>query len=264
MAESILGHLIPCSGGKAIALRQPKLFLGKRKAKLNQAAHQAAAVQHCELNYEDGCWTILRKGSPYPLKVNGQECDTARLQSGDLISLGPFRYRLRYPKSREEIEKLKALKAKAKADKHDATANQHFGQLLPMGGGTPISLHQIRMTIGRKEDCDIMLANKQISGLHCGLELINGHWKVVDLGSQNGIRVNGIPRKRKWLFPGDVLSIVSFRFQIQYIPEGDAPEDEEDQKISKSLLDKAGLKEKQIKTDPEEESGPDRINLFEH
>jgi len=263
MAESILGHLIPCRGGKAIPLRQPKLFLGKRKSKTDQSSSESAATQHCELSFEDGIWKILRKGSPYPLKINGRECDAAELKSGDLLSLGPFRYRIRYPKSHAEIENKPALKARARAE--EAASHQHFGQLLPQGGGTPILLHQKRMTVGRKTDCDITLASKQISALHCGLELLNGYWKVVDLGSQNGIRVNGIPRGRKWLFPGDILSIVTFRFQIQYVPVGIPPVDEEDQAIDKTLLDKAGLQARQIHTEAaDEETGPNRFNLFEH
>jgi len=51
-----------------------------------------------------------------------------------------------------------------------------------------------RLVIGRSKNCDIVLAeDKEVSRTHCELSLERGLINIVDLGSQNGTMVNGVP-----------------------------------------------------------------------
>lgn len=116
-----------------------------------------------------------------------------------------------------------------------------LGELNPCGGGDPIPLLKPRLVVGRQSRCDIALRFDNVSSTHCELELLNGYWYVRDLGSRNGIKVNGSRCDTHWLMPGDVLSVAKHRYEINYTPNGAAPPPEEENPFAQSLLEKAGL-----------------------
>ena len=63
------------------------------------------------------------------------------------------------------------------------------------------------MTIGRESRYHIQLLNTSVSRVHAQILKANGGFKVVDLGSSNGIRVNDQKLMEKVLEPGDRLQI---------------------------------------------------------
>jgi predicted component of type VI protein secretion system len=118
-----------------------------------------------------------------------------------------------------------------------------FGELNPCGGGDPIPLQKQRLVVGRQPSCDIILRFPNVSSRHCEFQLLNGYWHVRDLGSRNGIKVNGLRCESHWLMPGDVLSVAKHRYEVNYSPEAEAPPppEAEPDPMSMSLLEKAGL-----------------------
>jgi adenylate cyclase len=127
-----------------------------------------------------------------------------------------------------------------------------YGELVPQGGGDPVPLLKKRLLIGRRESCDIVLRFANVSGQHCELVVDQGYWFVIDKGSRNGTKVNGIrvASMRKRIDPGDVLSVAKHRYEVRYSPVDDLgavgppPAEEEPIRdiLSKSLLDRAGLR----------------------
>ncbi len=121
----------------------------------------------------------------------------------------------------------------------------HIAELVPVGGGDAIPLINEVMTIGRRESCDICLKFQNISGSHCELSLKDGVWHVRDLGSTNGVKVNGVRTLRRPLRPGDEVSIANHKYTIEYsLPVGSTIEDvfaEEEDVFGQSLMEKAGL-----------------------
>ncbi|MBD3673212.1 MAG: FHA domain-containing protein [Planctomycetaceae bacterium] len=64
--------------------------------------------------------------------------------------------------------------------------------LEPLGKGRPVLLDKPILFVGRHPECDIVLLNsRKVSRKHCCLAQIDDHIKVRDLGSTNGIIVNG-------------------------------------------------------------------------
>jgi pSer/pThr/pTyr-binding forkhead associated (FHA) protein len=121
-----------------------------------------------------------------------------------------------------------------------------LGKLIPHGGGDVIPLLHERLSIGRRDSCDICLRFANISGVHCEMTFTRGCWIVQDSGSKNGIKVNGEKVEKKVLTPGDLLSIAKHDFTIQYKMSATAAtlEDLSDDAagiMSKPLLEKAGL-----------------------
>jgi pSer/pThr/pTyr-binding forkhead associated (FHA) protein len=67
-----------------------------------------------------------------------------------------------------------------------------LGKLVPCGGGPPTPLLRPKLLVGRRSSCHIPLPFATVSARHCDLELLDGSWRVRDLGSSNGTRVNGL------------------------------------------------------------------------
>jgi len=73
-------------------------------------------------------------------------------------------------------------------------------------------------TLGRVEDCDILIKEALISRRHAQLELHEGVISLMDLGSANGTQVNGIPllpRQRVTIEIEQIISLGSYTIQIQ-------------------------------------------------
>lgn len=73
-------------------------------------------------------------------------------------------------------------------------------------------------TIGRSRECECVFDDQNVSRKHAELRRNSqGDWQVVDLGSTNGVKVNGRRVETTRLAPGDDVSLgtVSFTFDIE-------------------------------------------------
>ena len=52
--------------------------------------------------------------------------------------------------------------------------------------------HKKIVTVGRSPKCDLVIPHESISRKHCQIEVIKGNFYITDLGSSNGVTVNGI------------------------------------------------------------------------
>jgi len=95
--------------------------------------------------------------------------------------------------------------------------------LTPLTGGERIVLDKAILLFGRQPDCDVVLAgSRKISRKHCCVAQIHDYFVVRDLGSMNGIRVNGVRIDREsQLKAGDQLTIgdVDFRLEMAEVPK---------------------------------------------
>ncbi|MDO8916257.1 MAG: DUF3662 and FHA domain-containing protein [Coriobacteriia bacterium] len=70
-----------------------------------------------------------------------------------------------------------------------------------------VALRGDRVVFGRLQDCDVCLADANVSRHHAELLLIEGDWYLQDLESTNGTMLNGEPVARARLRDGDVVEI---------------------------------------------------------
>ena len=77
---------------------------------------------------------------------------------------------------------------------------------LVLASGQRIDLTEEIVKIGRHQSCTIVFADSNVSRVHAQLQHDSTGWLVVDLGSTNGIKVNGTKiSKEKSLTDGDEL-----------------------------------------------------------
>ena len=75
--------------------------------------------------------------------------------------------------------------------------------------GDSLQVKQPRVVIGRSRDCDVQLADANVSRRHAELRQEGASYWIVDLGSTNGIEVNGKRVKRAKLRSGDTITLGS-------------------------------------------------------
>lgn len=87
-------------------------------------------------------------------------------------------------------------------------------QLQSLGEGPSILVDKPILLFGRHEECDVQLNSKKISRRHCCLAIVNDYLVIRDLGSTNGVKINGKRVQEGKLHAGDELQIGSFKYQI--------------------------------------------------
>ncbi len=82
-----------------------------------------------------------------------------------------------------------------------------------------IALQRPVLLIGRHLECDVRIDSPKISRRHCCLAMAYDRVLIRDLGSRNGIRVNGRPVEESRLEDGDEIAIGPILFRIAAEPE---------------------------------------------
>jgi pSer/pThr/pTyr-binding forkhead associated (FHA) protein len=96
--------------------------------------------------------------------------------------------------------------------------------LLSLTDGPSILIDKPILLFGRHEECDVQLNSKKVSRRHCILAQVDDHLLIRDLGSTNGVRVNGEKVAEGKLRPGDELQIGNFKYQVCADPLGRSKE----------------------------------------
>ena len=92
--------------------------------------------------------------------------------------------------------------------------------LVPVPEGEPIPLNRERMVIGRSQEAAIRLDSPRVSSKHALLSLDGQWWRISDLKSRNGLRVNGVATTDQLLWPGDRISVADqFHFVLKEISQ---------------------------------------------
>ncbi|MBY0524468.1 MAG: FHA domain-containing protein [Gemmataceae bacterium] len=89
-------------------------------------------------------------------------------------------------------------------------------QLVALTEGPSILLDKPIMLFGRNPECDIQIDSRKVSRRHCCIAQVNDYLVVRDLGSTNGIRINGVRTLEGKLNAGDELTIGSHRYRISW------------------------------------------------
>jgi hypothetical protein len=81
--------------------------------------------------------------------------------------------------------------------------------------GERVGLLDRTIVIGRLPECDIPVNDPNVSRRHAEVRPIGSGWIVVDLGSTNGTRVNGVTVREQALRPGDEVTVGSTRLRYE-------------------------------------------------
>jgi hypothetical protein len=87
---------------------------------------------------------------------------------------------------------------------------------LLVGDGRRSVLSGDHMLLGRSRECEVVVSDPNVSRRHAELRRDGGRWVIADLGSTNGIKVNGRRVDRAQLEPGDriTLGLTELTFEL--------------------------------------------------
>lgn len=90
-------------------------------------------------------------------------------------------------------------------------------RLVPVSPGIApqIVLQRPVLLIGRHPECDIRIDSPKISRRHCCIALAYDRIVARDLGSRNGVRVNGLLVEEALLKAGDEIAIGPIIYRVQ-------------------------------------------------
>lgn len=89
-----------------------------------------------------------------------------------------------------------------------------IARLVALDEGPDIMLDRAMVVVGRHPACDARLDSLRVSRHHCCMVHEQGEVVVRDLGSTNGIRINGQRVETGRLKAGDELSIAHIRYRL--------------------------------------------------
>jgi pSer/pThr/pTyr-binding forkhead associated (FHA) protein len=104
------------------------------------------------------------------------------------------------------------------ADRLDAT----LVVLRGAAEGMEHPLRERRIVLGRGPGADLALADEQMSQQHAALERVTGGFRLTDLGSTNGTRVNGAAIQSQEIHHGDRIELGRHVLQL-VVEKRDAP-----------------------------------------
>ncbi len=200
----------------ALPLAHDEYGIGRAESNAIRLTDRNVSRNHAQLKRNGQGWVLRDQQSYNGVYVNGARVATEQfVKSGDVIQLGDYR-----------IELIDESQVAAVTPSADAGAvltpvipvRQRPNRLVVVVGpspGTEYPLDKEHFTIGRAEDATISINHSSVSRLHAELiALGNGRFEIVDKGSANGIRINGVELKRGILEAGDALELGDVRLRF--------------------------------------------------
>jgi pSer/pThr/pTyr-binding forkhead associated (FHA) protein len=90
-----------------------------------------------------------------------------------------------------------------------------IARLVSLDGNPEIPLDRPLLLVGRDPRCDARIDSSRVSRVHCYLARHRDGVAVRDLGSTNGIRINGLRVGAGLLRDGDLLSVGEFQYRLE-------------------------------------------------
>lgn len=188
--------------GEDNAIRLTERNISRHHAKVGRNAERW--LLHDNHSY-NGCYVNgARVGEPQPL------------MHGDLIQLGDYRITA-------EDESMSSSREDGVLTLPGRPGlNTQTDRLVMLAGPNPggeLLLTGKNAVIGRGEECEISINHPSVSRVHAELRPFgDGRYEVVDLGSANGVRVNGVELPHSLLDARDVIELGDV--VLKFIPAG--------------------------------------------
>lgn len=96
-------------------------------------------------------------------------------------------------------------------------------RLEPVGEGPVIPLDRPIVLIGRHPECDVRIDSHKISRRHCVVVQLSDGYHIRDLGSTNGVYINGQRVDQGVLTPDTEFQIGNLKYLLILKEEGDKP-----------------------------------------
>jgi pSer/pThr/pTyr-binding forkhead associated (FHA) protein len=201
----------------SLPLHHDEYGVGRAEANSIRLTDRNISRKHAKLRRGPQGWLVSDLQSYNGTYVNGVRVASEQLlQTTDIIQLGDYRIELL-----DEVAAQPAAPGAPAAPTAPQPIPGHHrpDRLVIVVGPTPgtefpLDRAEIQL-IGRAEDANISINHSSVSRQHAEIVALgNGRYEVVDKGSANGIRINGVELKRGILEAGDALELGDVRLRF--------------------------------------------------
>jgi pSer/pThr/pTyr-binding forkhead associated (FHA) protein len=189
----------------SLDLTQDEYTVGRGEDVDIRLTERNVSRHHATLRHNAEGWELVDESSYNGTFVNGERVagDGAVLKARDNVQIGDYRL---------EIAETTGERV---ADEQRARRPDRLVVVIGPVPGAEYSLEGDRLAIGRAEEAAVSINHASVSRMHA--ELVNlgsGRWEVIDLGSSNGIRINGMELRRGIIEPGDAFELGDVRLRF--------------------------------------------------
>lgn len=199
-------------------LEQPKIVIGRRAGADVQLPHPAVSGTHAVLTLEGPRVSLVDEASTNGTKVNGARIAPQRakpLRDGDVVEIGGFTLHVALGVAAAGVSAhdTRALALQLLRDALDPAGDRlPPPQLMVLNGPSEGAVFALppapsSMVLGRGETCDLQLPDADASREHATLTRDHRGVRVRDLGSKNGLMVNGKPTREAPLRDRDEVQV---------------------------------------------------------
>lgn len=195
-----------------VPLVRDEITIGRKEGNTIRLTERNVSRRHARLRKTDGAYLIEDLASYNGVKVNGQRIgEEVKLEAGDEVTIGDY------------VIAMQSDAASASASTEpgafaEPTPPARIVMLTPPAPGAEFAMRD-GMRIGRAEDLDVWVNHRSISREHAEIRVDGEEVSIVDLGSANGMRVNGEDTREAILGSGDVIELGQVRFR--FVAEGE-------------------------------------------
>ena len=226
-----------------IALPQEPFVIGRFSTCDYQIDDSELSRQHTQIEFHDGKYTVRDLGSRNGTMVNGEAIVEKPVNDCDIILLGVTELKFQEGPlpSGTPVESQPASPPTALTDFVLAGVE---GEAL----GEEYLIEEQGLTIGRRVTQTIVLEEHSVSGNHALLCVEDGHIKVYDWESRNGVFVNDTKIEGGHILnQGDVIQVESSKFEFRRRQKPNVPNTDV---LNKEILGKDSGKEADLAMPP--------------
>lgn len=197
--------------------------------------------RHARVVKQGAAWFLDDLGSYNGCFVNGiRVVDHQPVNVGDLIQLGDYRLELHADEG-VAVAPQQQQARRRRVDTLSTTLNlaAQSDRLVMVVGPTPgreFMLAHAPQRVGRGEECDICVNHSSVSRWHADIQYVgSSRYEIIDHGSSNGIRINGVELRRGLLDARDLIELGDV--VLKFIPTGQVyrPSPEESKQLAALL-----------------------------
>lgn len=206
-----------------VPLIRDEITVGRKEGSTIRLTERNVSRRHAKICKTDGVVEIENVASRYGTKLNGVKIDgRTPFREGDVLLIGDYRLSLQSDRKGKVETPDTGLKRKSDAAPAASTApaaelspeqSAHLVVISSNFAGREYALTGTEMIIGRTEG-HIRLDHRSISRNHAKIVREGSEYKVLDLNSSNGVKVNGDEYRSVQLKRGDVIELGHVRFRF--------------------------------------------------
>jgi pSer/pThr/pTyr-binding forkhead associated (FHA) protein len=219
-----------------VPLVREEITIGRKEGNTIRLTERNVSRRHARLVKQDGAFVVEDLGSYNGVKLNGRRIDgPAKLRAEDHITIGDYQLALKEQVAETAASEHEQAEPAAPEAPSEPQPPPRLVMLTPPAPGAEFALSKEKVRLGRAEDLDVWVNHRSISREHAEVVRDGEGFKIVDLGSANGVRVNGEDATERTLEPGDMLELGQVRFR--YVGEGEQYVFDADQTVQMGALE---------------------------